>query len=544
MAPAAVEEQAEPPRFWPEWLEESLHVTPGRDPLGLQTITLDRITPSLVPGVLALSRRARYFSIYPYLLSYYEEHELAPNLQALSDFIRTWEYEYAVSVMLCPRGCGEAATSVVGSQRARPAASSLGDELARELSVESSLGGYGLYYGAPLESFGVVARRGTLLGDEPIPIDVLARNGRGQALAEVFGQAIEPTTYFRDYMGGGDPIPREVLVELSTRCCLCRLDDFDDERELLRELLFEEHDSVPAEEVHQRQVSFAVLLDAIERHPEASANDGALFETALSRFEDVATGASPLDGAYQQWCALGLKEYVQDGLSSVWSQFVRDGFRLQPEAGYARDEIRELIRTELAASGTLQLDPIELDWSPETPTTEVEEFVGELPQTLGWEVLKERCNEEDSAISGLVLMLAVVGQAPEVPTAPNAWMAVATQGTDRQPSLAQFLEMFRAHLDEEPTVADSLEWLVARRVIAPHEAIAYSKLPEFTFRFRWESGRLAFFNLGLERFNRGDPRRRAMAQISNDLGLWNSDGGEARVTSAGQGLIDRVGEAS
>ena len=543
MTPIALE-QAKPARSWPEWLEESLHVTPGRDPLGLQTITLDRITPSLVPGVLALSRRARYFSIYPFLLSYYEERELAPSLQALSDFIRTWEYEYAVSVMLCPRGCGEAASSVVGSQRARPAASSLVDQLARELSVESALGGYGLYYGAPLESFGVVARRGTLLGDTPIPIDVLARNGRGQALAEAFGRAIEPTTYFRDYMGGSDPIPREALVELSTRCCLCRLDDFEDERELLRELLFEEHDSVPTEEVHQRQASFAVLLDAVGRYPGASAEDGALFQTVLSHFEDVADGASPLDGAYQQWCALGLKEYVQDGLSSVWSQFVRDGFRFQPEGGYARDEVRDLIRTELAASGTLQLDPVELSWSPETPTTEVEEFASELPQSMGWELLRERCNEEDSAVSGLLLMLAVVGQAPEVRTAPDTWLAVAGQGTDRQPSLAQFLEMLRTHLAEEPTIADSLEWLVVRRVIAPHEAIAYSKLPEFTFRFRWESGRLAFFNLGLERFNRGDPRRRAMAQISNDLGLWIDDGNGAHVTGAGQELIDRVGGAS
>ena len=67
----------------PEWLEESLYVTPGLDPLGLQTITQDRILPDLVPGILVLTRRARYLSIYSYLLRYYEEQQLAPRIDAL-----------------------------------------------------------------------------------------------------------------------------------------------------------------------------------------------------------------------------------------------------------------------------------------------------------------------------------------------------------------------------------------------------------------------------------------------------------------------------
>jgi hypothetical protein len=41
-----------------EWVTPSLTMKRGRDPLGLQTITLDRIMPGLLPGVLALSQRA------------------------------------------------------------------------------------------------------------------------------------------------------------------------------------------------------------------------------------------------------------------------------------------------------------------------------------------------------------------------------------------------------------------------------------------------------------------------------------------------------
>jgi hypothetical protein len=57
-----------------EWLEPALREIAGQDPLGLQTITTDRILPGLLPGVLALSRRARYFSIYAFLLLRYEEN--------------------------------------------------------------------------------------------------------------------------------------------------------------------------------------------------------------------------------------------------------------------------------------------------------------------------------------------------------------------------------------------------------------------------------------------------------------------------------------
>ena len=37
--------------------------------------------------------------------------------------------------------------------------------------------------------------------------------------------------------------------------------------------------------------------------------------------------------------------------------------------------------------------------------------------------------------------------------------------------------------NDKPTLADTLAWLARRYVISAHEQIAYSKLPEFTFRF-------------------------------------------------------------
>src|SRR6187200_418092 len=90
----------------PEWLESTLHVTAGRDPLGFQTITTDRIIPRLVPGVLALSRRARYLSFYAFLMAHYRDQQMAPSNNGLSEFMKRREFELSLAIQLCPNGCG------------------------------------------------------------------------------------------------------------------------------------------------------------------------------------------------------------------------------------------------------------------------------------------------------------------------------------------------------------------------------------------------------------------------------------------------------
>src|SRR2546421_3823404 len=90
----------------PQWIESTLRIVPGRDPLGLQTITTDRIMPALVPGILALSVRARYFSFYAFLLSEYRAQKMPASNNALSSYIKAREYEFGLAAELCAHGCG------------------------------------------------------------------------------------------------------------------------------------------------------------------------------------------------------------------------------------------------------------------------------------------------------------------------------------------------------------------------------------------------------------------------------------------------------
>jgi hypothetical protein len=93
-----------------------LEIKEGRDPLGLQTTTQDRLTPILLPGILELSRRARYFSFHAWLLHTYRERKFKADNSALSSFIKAREWDYGLAVLRCPHGCG---SSPVGAQSLR-----------------------------------------------------------------------------------------------------------------------------------------------------------------------------------------------------------------------------------------------------------------------------------------------------------------------------------------------------------------------------------------------------------------------------------------
>jgi len=138
----------------PRWLAASLKVKEGRDPLGLQTTTQDRLMPRLLPGILELSRRARYFSFHAHLLDRYRELRLPAEAQSLSTFIKAREWEYGLAVLNCPHDCGSVP---VGAQSLRGIVGHQDPPYPRGQSVESPFGGYGLYYRSPLADLGIVA---------------------------------------------------------------------------------------------------------------------------------------------------------------------------------------------------------------------------------------------------------------------------------------------------------------------------------------------------------------------------------------------------
>ena len=164
------------------------------------------------------------------------------------------------------------------------------------------------------------------------------------------------------------------------------------------------------------------------------------------------------------------------------------------------------------------------------------------PKSLHWEDLRAWTEEQNTGISGLAALLWFDVRTPERDSVMAPWEWVALQNSDHQSGYLRTIAAVRSKLATEPTVADALEWALRTFVIGPHEVIAYSKLPESTFRFCWEEGRLRFYPTGHDRFRPSGARRNALSSLSEDMGLWERAGEQQvpELTPAGRTFVERV----
>jgi hypothetical protein len=544
----------------PRWIAASLEVNEGRDPLGLQTTTQDRLMPILLPGLLELTRRARYFSFHAFLLDEYQRRRLPADGKALAAFIRRREWDFGLAVQRCTN----CESSPVGAQRLGALSRGLGP-FPRGESVESAFGGYGLYYRSPMAEFGIVARAGTLLGDQPIPIDVLYGHARARRIAEEFRIAVKDTVYYRESMWTNHDLPAEVVDEYADVACLCRLRERDSEREAVHDAIFGV--DAPASAAPESHVSPAVSLEAGDTEAAKANSSGAgvvqrrrsvghyltlmrsepaVVESEGAYREALWNAAAPYGDAHSvvagEWAALIAKDVWQEVLCSVWSEFCRAGLARTRElgAGLTWDEVR-VVAAGLTAGPPFfagDLETRDLVHALENGTLAVPDASGAVIEIAEapLESLRRLTAGLDTATSGLVVVLELARRTA-ARTGPG-WDHASQVASGWQRSVAAVIHGLRDHLAEYPAVADTLWWLVSQFVVPVHERIAYSKLPEFTFRFRWEEGLLRFYDHGAGRFPLAAIRRDSLASVTRDLGLWDSaEGGPAALTDRGERFV-------
>lgn len=547
----------------PAWIVASLEVNEGRDPLGLQTTTQDRLMPLLLPGILELSRRARYFSFYAFLLSEYRDRRMPADSKSLWSFIKRREWEFGLATQRCLR-CD---SSPVGARRLGSVALGPGP-FPRGESVESPQGGYGLYYRSPMAEVGVVAKAGTLLGGQPIPIDVLYDTDRARRLAASFTTAVQHTMYYRRAMWTTDDLPAEVIDEYAAAACLCQLRDRLEERAAVHEALFgtdppgssetagegdlsgADTDArptgivVPDQGVVQRRRSVAHYLTVIDADPAVVASEPAYREALWSPPEPRNESHAVVSG---QWAAVIAKDVWQEAICSVWSEFCRSGLTRTRDLGRGLTWAETYALTASLAGG-----PPVLDAESPTAVLAAQLAAGTLimPDGDGAEVevaaapldeLRQLTDRLDAASSGLIVLLELARRMQR--RSGPGWAQAAHIASGWQPSVAAVADGLRSHLAEDPAVADTLWWMVSRFVLPVHERIAYSKLPEFTFRFRWEDGLLRFYDHGVGRFPLAAIRHEPLATLTWDLGLWAETDDDARPAALSEHGAAFVNEA-
>jgi len=442
-------------------------------------------------------------------------------------------------MQMCPR-CS--AAKAIGSERARPDVRRGAAEFPRRLSVESPMGGYGLYYRSPLIDLDVVIPAGAMLGETATRVDVLARSDHAIALATAFGDAIEGTQYARRYMNGVDPIPASVLTELAEHACLCQLDQHPVERDAIRAAYFEQTRAERAAEVEQRRRAFAFFLSQLDNDPAVSEDDSAFRRGTIDAFHHDPGGNGSYVEAQASWGALAMKECVQDAICSLWTEFCRRGLEVQEPDGMTRTQLHQFIFDVLAAPGQFELAGSTITWQPEQPLNGLRDATLAAASAMHWEDARRWTEQLNTAMSGLAALLWFEAHTPDPGTVLPAWRWVASQDSDHQSGYLRTILAVRGELRTEPSVAEALGWALREFVIGPHEVIAYSKLPESTFRFCWEEGRLRFYPTGHDRFTASGARRNALSSLTEDLGLWSRAGATntPHLTDAGRAFLTRV----
>ena len=212
----------------------------------------------------------------------------------------------------------------------------------------------------------------------------------------------------------------------------------------------------------------------------------------------------------------------QEALCSVWSDFCRTGLALIRRTG---EDLAWHEVTKLAASLGNQHPQFTADrltgdvaanLSTITVASETDSATGLRLTDVRLEELRSYTRVQTTAVSGLLVLLELSRRAKE--RAGEGWSQALTIVSAWQPSLARVLSALDAHLATNPTVGETLWWLVSRFILPVHQNIAYSKLPEFTFRFRWEDGLLHFYDTGIGRFPLASIRNEPLAQLTEDLG--------------------------
>jgi hypothetical protein len=476
--------------------------------------------PRLLPGVLALSDRARYLSFHAFLLRRYAEQRRAPNQAELTHYIKTREFEYALAVGLCPR-CN---SGPVGSSRTTPLLTRNVDPIPRGESVESHLGGYGLYYRSPMRTLGLAATAGTpTVSGDPTPVDVLwPGSARAQRLASLFAEAVHATEYFREYIDSSEAIPRSVLAEYGSVGCLCRLGEYAAEQAELRDAFFAPSDEQNAEDVASRRQGFALWLDLWSGNPGVE-DDAGLRRSVWNTFEASVGSTGARARALARWAGLAAKDYIQEALANVWVDAGAALGRADGGDGLASEGIRA-VANELASAGLVLPDAESQSTARATPSSEFRARVlsaledRTLPEAVTW------ARSQASALAGVALLLTVVDRLPASVAASEEWTETAGLSGERQPAPLAIAQYVAAHLTERPTLGETMLWVIQRFVLRPHETIAYSKLPEFTFRFRHEGARLRTYPLPHDRFGLNNIRAGTMATLTQDLGMRQADG--------------------
>lgn len=519
----------------PQWTEQLYSPVGGQDHLGVGSVVTDRILPELSPGINVLTPHPRYWSFYAFVVDEFWQRDLPRTNRALREFVRRREAIFSIAGHLCDGP--EHRVSPIGSRRVQPLVDGAPRQYRADFDyMKSSGGGYGLYYATVMQTTGVIRLADRALG---LPADTVTPRA-GRQVAEAFREAIAETRYWRKYFDA-DVVPADVVEEYGNVACLCRLRDGAPDRDPLVDVFL--HGGNQGAAAARRTTLQLILELSAQTDGVGLAEDDfrrlMLYQYAYDPDTDELTASfdppDELASTARRWRLSQLREMFNWALNGMWAWVTnwgldRDGdefplllsdfdsaldhvdLRAVPGIRVrASDPIGKLI--EQCRAAAQMTDSLDGPWELWADLTEDALFVDDRSGEL-----------DENEQLGVLFVLYVTALArlwdPALPHEVGAadWAPIREGGL-RRLGMQYALEQLRVDERSGSTVRAVLQRVIEEHVIAQHERVALAKLPDDTYRFRREAGRIRFFDQSTA-FQRNASRFNALSTTCTELG-WS-----------------------
>lgn len=515
------------------WTEQMYRSVGGQDHLGLGSVVTDKILPTLSPGINVLTPHPRYWSFYAFVVDEFWRRDLPRTNASLRRFLRRKESIFSIAGHLCPNTINQG--SPIGSRRVAPLVAEGRSTYSSDFDyMKSAGGGYGLYYATVMQATGVVRLAAPELG---LPADSVTPE-IGAQVADAYREAISGTKYWKRYFDA-DEVPADVVKEFAEVGCLCRLREGAPDRELLVDVfLYGGHER----ESSARRTSLRMFLDLSHQTSGVALNQDdfrrlVMYQSTydVKSFAEVAIFEPPahLESVARRWRLSQLREMFNWSLNGMWQWTCEWG--LGHDGDIFPVGISELINSTAALDlsqvagvkskasepvGNLvnecqalasMTDSLDGRWELSTSLSEDRIFTLLGSPGLGQE-------GKSAALFVMYVMCLARLWSPElrVSVGSEDWRPVLEGGSSRI-GMQFALDQLREDVRQGKTVANVFHRVLKEQVIAQHERVALAKLPDDTFRFRTEGGRLRFFDLP-NQFQRNNSRFESISTVCAELG--------------------------
>lgn len=250
--------------YLPRWTRRVAMEGSGRDPLGLTRVS-DEFTGFLLPSLITITPRARYFSFYTWAIRECGQANEDGDSRKFDERLRCIDTAFAISSRF-GRTTDLTITGIdkVNAKLPDPSSEEPIDTLFPVLP-SSERGAFGQAYGSSIDQLGLIQWNEEDLWK--------LKPGRGDKLADAFYAAIRKTAYVKDGYVGEQWIPPTVLNESSKSFSLDGIRELGakTEREILTRIFFDLDDEDATVLRSHRQATLGLLLHVLTAYDEIGA---------------------------------------------------------------------------------------------------------------------------------------------------------------------------------------------------------------------------------------------------------------------------------